>query len=86
MVDKVKKIVEVRIGFDIDKEKITHIVSDFMSEQYGFKDPVGYTARLIQMGLEKWIREKIGIVCPNCSEDFKEEWKFCPNCGWNPDE
>jgi len=86
MEDKVKKVIEVIIRFDTDKEEVIDIESDFMNEKYNFKSPIEYTARLIQMALEKWIRDKIGIVCPECDNEFKEGWKFCPNCGWNPDE
>jgi hypothetical protein len=79
-------IIKVVIGFNRTSEEIDYIDSDFMKEGEGFKDPIGYTAKLIQMGLEKWIREKIGISCPKCDGEFKEGWQFCPNCGWNPDE
>lgn len=79
---KLKRLIEVKIGFDIDEEEVKYIKSDFMDEQAGFKDPIGYTAKLIQMGLEKWMREKIGVTCPNCEGEFKEGWSFCPNCGW----
>jgi hypothetical protein len=78
-----KDIIEVTIGFDTNREKIKYIKSDFLDEQYSFKDPVGYTARLIEMGLEYWIREKIGIFCPECSTELQEGWSFCPSCGWN---
>jgi hypothetical protein len=78
-------IIEVRIGFDRNREEIAYIKSDFMDEDAGFKDPIGYTAQLIQMGLEKWIRDKVGITCPECDLEFKEGWSYCPNCGWNPD-
>lgn len=78
-----KRIVEVVIGFDATEEKIDYIKSDFMNEEYGFKDPIGYTAKLIEMALENWIREKVGIFCPNCELEFNEEWKFCPECGWS---
>jgi hypothetical protein len=77
-----KKIVEVTIGFNVEKEEIEYIKSDFMEEKNEFKDGIGYTAQLIEMGLEKWIREKIGIFCPECSIELQEEWTFCPNCGW----
>ena len=30
-----------------------------------------------------WIRNKIGIFCPSCEVEFKENWIFCPNCGWS---
>lgn len=81
-----KSIIEVVIGFNRDREIIEYIKSDFMDEETSYKDPIGYTAKLIQMGLEKWIRDKIGISCPKCDTEFKEEWEFCPYCGWNPDE
>ena len=79
-------IIEVRIGFDRNKEEIIYIKSDFMDEDVGFKDPIGYTAQLIQMGLEKWIRDKVGIICNECNLEFQEGWSYCPNCGWNLNE
>lgn len=82
MEEKPKRIVEVTIGFDIDREKIIYIESGFMKEKVGYKDPIGYTAQLIQMGLEKWVRDNIGIFCPECELELKEGWSFCPNCGW----
>jgi len=78
-----KRTIEVIIGFNLDKEEIEYIKSDFLNEVYGYKDPIGYTAKLIEMGLEKWIREKIGIFCPNCDETLEENWSFCPECGWS---
>lgn len=81
-----RNLVEVTIGFNLNSDEIEYIKSDFMNEKSNFKDPIGYTARLIEMGLEKWIREKIGIFCPNCDSELKEEWTFCPSCGWNPDK
>jgi len=81
-----KTTIEVVIGFDVNIEEIKYIKSDFMKEEYGFKDPIGYTAKLIQMSLEKWVREKIGIFCPNCDSAMEEGWIFCPNCGWGSDE
>ena len=77
-----KSIIEVTIGFNKDTEEIEYIKSDFMREGSGYKDPILYTAKLIQMGLEVWIKDKIGIECPNCGIEFKEEWTFCPDCGW----
>ena len=82
MTDEEKRTVEIAIGFDVNREEIEYIKSDFMNESFGFKDPVGYTAKLIEMALEKWIRDKIGIFCPNCDAELKEEWKYCPECGW----
>ena len=78
-----KRIIEVVIGFDATEEKVDYIKSDFMDESFGFKDPVGYTAKLIEMALENWIREKIGIFCPECDFELNEGWKFCPECGWS---
>lgn len=81
-----KRIIEVTIGFDTEREKIDYIKSDFMNEENSFKDPVGYTARLIEMGLEHWIREQIGIFCPECDVELQEGWQFCPSCGWNTEK
>lgn len=80
---KMKKTFEVIIGFNANKEEIEYIKSDFLNEEFGFKDPIGYTAKLIQMGLETWIRDKIGIFCPSCEVELQENWIFCPNCGWS---
>lgn len=84
--EKTKRIIEVVIAFNADKEEIEFIKSDFLDEKYGYKDPIGYTAKLIQMGLETWIREKIGIFCPECDSQMNEGWSFCPNCGWSPND
>ena len=78
-----KRIIDVTIGFNANDETIEYINSDFMNEKYGFKDPIGYTAKLIQMGLEHWIRKEIGIFCPECDSEIKEDWKYCPECGWS---
>ncbi len=80
---KLKKTIEVIIGFNPNTEIIEYIKSDFLNEDFGYKDPIGYTAKLIQMGLETWIRDKIGIHCPNCEAEFQEGWIFCPECGWS---
>ena len=79
-------IIKITIGFNRDTEKIDFIDSDFMNKKADFKDPTGYTAQLIQMALEKWIRDTIGISCPECDGEFKEGWSYCPKCGWNPNE
>lgn len=79
----VKGTIEVIIGFNLNDEEIEYIKSEFFNESYGYKDPIGYTAKLIEMALEKWIREKIGIFCPKCEEEMKENWIYCPNCGWS---
>jgi hypothetical protein len=78
-----KSKVGIIIEFDLNTEEITNIKSDFMVESYEFKDPIGYTAKLLQMALEKWVREKIGVFCPECDTPIDEGWKFCPECGWN---
>jgi len=86
--DKVeaKRIVEVVVGFDVNEEKIDYIKSDFMDETLGFKDPIEYTAKLLQMGLEKWVRDNIGLLCPNCDAEIQENWRYCPECGWTNEE
>lgn len=78
-----KKVIEVTIGFNTDKEEIEYIKSDFLNNEYSFKDPIGYTAKLIEMGLEYWIREKIGVFCPECEVELQQGWSFCPSCGWS---
>lgn len=86
MAKKLKKTIEVVIGFNANREEIEYIKSDFLNEEFGYKDPIGYTAKLIQMGLEKWLREKIGIFCPECEAQLEEGWAFCPSCGWSSNE
>ena len=81
--DAEKRIIEIVIGFNANNEKIEYIKSDFFNESYGYKDPNGYTVQLMQMAQEKWIREKIGIFCPECELIMEEDWIFCPECGWN---
>lgn len=83
---KQKRTIEVVIGFNANREEIEYIKSDFLNEEFGYKDPIGYTAKLIQMGLETWIRDKIGIFCPECEAELQENWAFCPTCGWSSDE
>ncbi len=84
--DEGKRTIEVIIGFNLNDEEIEYIKSEFFNEAYGYKDPVDYTAKLIEMALEKWIREKIGIFCPECSVQMQEDWVFCPSCGWSTEE
>ncbi len=49
---ELKRTIEIVIGFNANDEEIEYIKSDFMREEYGYTDPIGYTAKLIQMGLE----------------------------------
>lgn len=81
-----RNLVEVVIGFNLDTDEIAYIKSDFMDNKTEYKDPIGYTAMLMEMALTKWIREKIGVFCPQCDKELNEDWVFCPNCGWNPDQ
>lgn len=74
--------VEVVITYDLDNEDI-EIKSGFMNNPEGFKDPIGYTSHLIELALEKWIREKIGITCPECGTELNPEWDYCPKCSWS---
>jgi len=78
-----KKVIEVTIGFNTESEEIEYIKSDFLNENYSYKDPIGYTAKLIEMGLGWWVRNKIGLYCPECEAEMREGWAFCPNCGWS---
>ena len=77
-----KEIIEVRIGFNTTREEIQYINSDFMANAEEYKDPIGYTAQLLQMAYDKWLAENIGIFCPECDERMHQDWMFCPNCGW----
>ena len=72
--------VAVILKFNLNTEEL-EIESGFEDAGLAFKDPIGYTTNLLQMGLEKWIREKVGMVCPNCSVEMEESWDFCPKCG-----
>jgi hypothetical protein len=79
-------IVEVVIGFDLIEEKIKYIKSGFLDKETSYKDPIIYTATLIEMALAEWISEKIGVFCPNCDEQMEKDWAYCPSCGWNQGE
>lgn len=76
-----KRTVSVTLTWNLDTEEL-HIDSEFENSGMVFKDPVSYTTELIQRGLEKWIREKVGMVCPSCSVEMDESWDFCPKCGY----
>lgn len=80
-VDKSKEVREVKVTlvYNLDEDTV-NIDSGFLA--LGFKDPIGYTAKLIEMALEKWIVEKIGVNCPKCEIPINPEWNFCPECGW----
>lgn len=73
-------IITVKVSFDDDNDKLT-IESDFMNKD-GFKNPENDTLKLLQMAMEKWIIDKIGLYCPKCEIKIKPEWSYCPNCGW----
>jgi len=73
--------VEVKITFDLNTEEVV-VDSGFMNFKNEFKEPEQYTSRLLQMALVKWIKEYIGIVCPECDLKFEKEWTHCPQCGW----
>jgi hypothetical protein len=72
--------VKVTLVYNLDEDAV-YIDSGFFA--LGFKDPIGYTAKLMEMALEKWIIEKIGISCPECDIQIDPEWNFCPQCGWS---
>jgi len=67
-----KKSKKVLIEYLIDEDEIT-VKSEF-------RDPAR-TLKLIQMGMEKWINEYIGRVCPHCDERVGENWEYCSYCG-----
>lgn len=73
--------VSVVLTYNLDTDELV-IDSGFENSGMVFKDPIEYTTHLLQMGLEKWIREKVGMVCPSCSVDMDESWDFCPKCGY----
>lgn len=74
--------VSVTLTFGLDTDELT-IDSQFENKESEFKDPIGYTTHLLQMGLEKWIRTKVGMICPGCSIDMDEDWDWCPKCGYS---
>ena len=74
--------VSVKLTYNLDTDDLI-IDSEFENSGLVFKDPIGYTTHLLQMGLEKWIREKVGMICPNCSVDMDEDWDWCPKCGYS---
>jgi hypothetical protein len=80
--DDNKRTVSVTLTYNLNTEDLS-IDSEFETSGLVFSDPIGYTTHLIQMGLEKWIREKVGMVCPNCSAEMDETWDWCPKCGYS---
>lgn len=80
--DDDKRTVSVVLTYDLDRDEL-EIDSGFENSGLAFKDPIGYTTHLLQMGLEQWIRTKVGMVCPNCSIDMEEDWDWCPKCGYS---
>lgn len=75
-----KEIVEIKIIYDLNNDTI-NVISGF--ENNDFEDPIGNTTRLIELGLEKWIIEKVGLYCPKCEIKMQPSWEFCPQCGWS---
>ena len=78
----VNRKITVAITYDLDTDECV-IDSGFVNAGLTFKEPLEYTSHLIQMALEKWIREEIGMVCPNCSTEMDETWDWCPKCGYS---
>lgn len=39
------------------------------------------TLKQIQLGLEKWVKEYIGLKCPHCDEKINGNWEYCSYCG-----
>lgn len=76
-----KRMISVILNWNLDTEELD-IESGFEETGLAFKDPIGYTTHLLQMGLEKWIREKVGMICPGCSIEMEEDWDYCPKCGY----
>ena len=67
-----KKSKKVLIEYLIEEDEII-VKSEF-------QDP-SRTLKLIQMGMEKWINEYIGLRCPYCDEPVGKNWEFCSYCG-----
>jgi hypothetical protein len=82
--DKIKepKKVNIVLTFDLDTEELS-IHSGFMDRKKDFKDPIGYTVNMLEMAIEKWIKENIGFYCPNCDAEMEEDWLYCPACGYS---
>lgn len=79
--DAARRTISIVLNFNLDTEELV-IDSGFEDAGLAFKDPIGYTTQLLQMALEKWIREKVGMICPNCSIEMDESWDYCPKCGY----
>jgi len=67
-----KKSKKVLIEYIIDDDEVI-VKSEF-------RDPAR-TLKLIQMGMEKWITEYIGLRCPDCEETIQANWEYCNYCG-----
>jgi len=79
--DDVRKV-SVTLTYDLNTDEL-EIDSGFENKQMVFADPIGYTTHLLQLGLETWIRKRVGMVCPSCSNDMDESWDWCPKCGYS---
>ena len=63
---------KVLIEYDVEKDNIT-IKSEF-------KD-VNDTLKLIALGYDKWLKERVGLKCEQCGEYLDVGWEYCAKCG-----
>ena len=67
-----KESIKVLIEYMIDADEVV-IKSQFKDDLKTYK--------LIKLGLDKWINEKIGYHCPNCDSTVDKNQEFCGQCG-----
>lgn len=63
---------KVLIEYNYDRDDVT-IKSEF--------EDIHDTLKLIAMGYDKWLKEKVGLKCENCGEYISIGWEFCAKCG-----
>jgi len=39
------------------------------------------TLKLIALGYDKWLKEKVGLKCEKCGSMIEFGWEFCATCG-----
>jgi len=57
-----------------------HYETDSITIKSEFKD-INDTLKLIALGYDKWMKEKVGLRCEKCGNIVEYGWEFCATCG-----
>ena len=63
---------KVLIEYDVENDSVV-VKSEF-------KD-VNDTLKLIALGYDKWLKERVGLKCEDCGAYIETGWEHCPKCG-----